>query len=113
MNFSSNSNGRINEELNSFVEIILLSKFSVFSFTISCPKVVIENSFILGIFAKKSKFISNNLIPIQNILIGVIVAIIEWIITKDFKVAIALSGLLAGGAYDVLNNINKMIRKGE
>ena len=75
--------------------------------------VTIILTWILGIFAKKSKFISNNLIPIQNSLIGVIVAIIEWIITKDFKVAIALSGLLAGGAYDVLNNINKMIRKGE
>lgn len=73
--------------------------------------VTIILTWILGIFAKKSKFISNNLIPIQNILIGVIVAIIEWIITKDFKVAIALSGLLAGGVYDVLNNINKMIRK--
>ena len=75
--------------------------------------VTIILTWILGIFAKKSKFISNNLIPIQNILIGVIVAIIEWIITKDFKVAIAMSGLLAGGVYDVLNNINKMIRKGE
>lgn len=73
--------------------------------------VTIVLTWILGVFAKKSKFISNNLIPIQNILIGVIVAIIEWIITKDFKVAIALSGLLAGGAYDVLNNIAKMIKK--
>lgn len=73
--------------------------------------VTIVLTWILGVFAKKSKFISNNLIPIQNILIGLIVAIIEWIITKDFKVAIALSGLLAGGAYDVLNNIAKMIRK--
>ena len=68
-------------------------------------------TWILGIFAKKSKFISNNLIPIQNILIGLTVAIIEWVITKDFKVALALSGLLAGGAYDIINNINKMINK--
>ena len=68
-------------------------------------------TWILGIFAKKTKFISNNLIPIQNILIGLTVAIIEWVITKDFKVALALSGLLAGGAYDVINNINKMINK--
>ena len=68
-------------------------------------------TWILGIFAKKSKFISNNLIPIQNILIGVTVAIIEWIITKDFKVAIALSGLLAGGAYDIFHNLEKMIKK--
>ena len=68
-------------------------------------------TWILGIFTKKSKFISNNLIPIQNILIGLTVAIIEWVITKDFKVALALSGLFAGGAYDVINNINKMINK--
>lgn len=73
--------------------------------------VTIVLTWILGIFAKRSKFISNNLIPIQNILIGVIVAIIEWIITKDFKVAIALSGLIAGGAYDVFHNLEKMIKK--
>lgn len=73
--------------------------------------VTIVLTWILGVFAKKSKFISNNLIPIQNILIGVIVAIIEWIITKDFKVAIALSGLLAGGAYDIFHNLEKMIKK--
>lgn len=71
--------------------------------------VTIILTWILGIFAKKSKFISNNLIPIQNILIGVIVAIIEWIITKDFKVAIALSGLLASGTYDIAHNLNKLI----
>ena len=33
-------------------------------------------------------------------------------ITKDFKVAIALSGILAGGTYDIFHNIEKM-RKGE
>ena len=66
-------------------------------------------TWILGIFAKKSKFISNNLIPIQNILIGVTVAIIEWLITKDFNVALALSGLRAGGAYDIFHNLEKMI----
>ena len=37
---------------------------------------------ILGYFSKKSTFIKNELIPIQNILVGLIVAIIEWIITK-------------------------------
>ena len=75
--------------------------------------VTIIVTWILGIVSKKSKFINNNLITVQNILIGVVVAIIEWIITKDFKVAIALSGLFAGGVYDVINNLDKMIRKGE
>lgn len=50
------------------------------------------------------------MIPIQNILIGIIVAIIEWIITKDFNVAIALSGLLAGGTYDIFNNLKKIVK---
>ena len=56
-------------------------------------------------------FINNNLIPIQNLVIGVIIAIIEFIITKDFKVSIAVSGLLAGGTYDIVHNLNKI--KGE
>ena len=54
-------------------------------------------TYVLGILAKKSTFINNKLIPIQNIVIGLIVAIVEWIITKDFSTAIALSGLIAGG----------------
>ena len=66
---------------------------------------------ICGFITKKMPSISNKIIPIQNLAIGVIIAIIEWIITKDFSTAIALSGLLAGGTYDVAHNINKM--KGE
>lgn len=63
---------------------------------------------VLGQIAKKSKFIKNNLIPIQNLIIGTVVAIIEWIITKDFSSAIALSGLMAGGTYDIVHNLNKL-----
>jgi hypothetical protein len=66
---------------------------------------------ICGYITKKHPKISNKIIPVQNLLIGLIVAIIEWIITKDFKTAIALSGLLAGGTYDVVHNLKKM--KGE
>lgn len=75
--------------------------------------VTIIVTWVLGFLSKKSKFVNNNLIPVQNIVIGVVVAIIEWIITKDFKVAIALSGVLAGGTYDIIHNLDKMIRKGE
>lgn len=74
--------------------------------------VTIFASWILGIAAKKSTWVNNNLIPIQNILIGLVVACIEWAITKDFKVAIALSGVIAGGTYDVFHNLEKII-KGE
>lgn len=65
-------------------------------------------TFLCGLIAKKVSWFNNHLIPIQNIFIGVIVAIIEFIITKDFSVAIALSGLIAGGAYDIGNNLKKI-----
>ena len=74
--------------------------------------VTVVVTLILGVISKKSPKISNKLIPLQDLFVGIIVAIIEWIITKDFKVAIALSGLFAGGAYDVVHNLNKLI-KGE
>lgn len=73
--------------------------------------VTIVVAYILGILAKKSRFINNKLIPIQNIVIGLIVAVVEWIITKDFSTAIALSGLIAGGTYDIFHNLEKMIRE--
>ena len=60
---------------------------------------------------KKSTFIKNELIPIQNILVGLIVAIIEWIITKDFNTAIMVSGILAGGTYDIFHNLEKILRE--
>lgn len=69
-------------------------------------------TWILGIVAKNYTSLNNKLIPIQNIIIGLIVAIIEWIVTKDFSTAIALSGILAGGTYDVFHNLQKII-KGE
>ena len=65
-------------------------------------------AFFCGLSAKKVSWFNTNLIPIQNILIGVIVAVIEWIITKDFSTAIAISGLIAGGIYDIGHNLQKM-----
>ena len=65
-------------------------------------------TFFCGLIAKKVSWFNTNLIPIQNILIGVIVAVIEWIITKDFSTAIAVSGLIAGGIYDIGHNIQKI-----
>jgi len=65
---------------------------------------------ILGIISKRNKFIRNELIPIQNILIGVIVAFIEFLITKNFKTSIMLSGILAGGTYDIFHNLEKILQ---
>jgi Na+/glutamate symporter len=69
-------------------------------------------TWVLGKISKKHTKLNNKLIPIQNILVGLIVALIEWIVTKDFKVAIALSGIIAGGTYDIFHNLEKLI-KGE
>lgn len=68
-------------------------------------------TFICGIIAKKNKKFNNHLIPIQNIIIGLTVAVVEWIITKDFSTAIMLSGVLAGGTYDVGHNLNKILNE--
>ena len=75
--------------------------------------VTIIVTWLLGFISKKSTWISNNIIPVQNIAIGLIIASIEWIITKDFSTAIALSGVIAGGSYDVIHNLQKIFKKGE
>lgn len=75
--------------------------------------VTIVVTWLLGIVAKNVEWFNNNLIPVQNILIGVIVALIEWIITKDFSTAIALSGLIAGGTYDIFHNLEKIAKKSD
>ena len=67
-------------------------------------------TWILGLISKKVSWINNKMIPIQNISIGLFVALIEWIITKDFQVAIAVSGLIAGGTYDVFRNLEKIVK---
>lgn len=64
---------------------------------------------VLGYISKKSPKISNKIIPIQNLLIGVVIAVIEYIITKDFNTAIAISGLIAGGTYDIVHNLEKFL----
>lgn len=68
---------------------------------------------IAGELTKKYPNINKKkVIPIQNIAIGVIVAIINWIITKDFNLAIAGSGLFAGGMYDLISNF-EILKGGE
>lgn len=70
-------------------------------------------TYICGLIVKKIPQISNKLIPLQNLAIGVIVAVIEWIITKDFSTAIMLSGLMAGGVYDIGHNLKKLLDHAE
>ena len=65
-------------------------------------------TWVLGYFAKKSQYINNNLIPLQNLIIGVIVTIIYWIVSKDFEAALMVTGSLAGGLYDIAHNLQKL-----
>lgn len=70
-------------------------------------------AWILGIFAKKWSWFNNNLIPLQNLIIGLVAAAVEWIITKDFSLAVTLSGVVAGGTYDIIHNLRKLLIKDE
>lgn len=70
--------------------------------------VTILVTLVLGVISKKSNFINNNLIPLQNIVIGAIMALIQWFITGDISIAIGLSGLCAGGTYDFIKNLNQL-----
>lgn len=75
--------------------------------------VTIFVTLICGIIAKKVKWFNNKLIPIQNLAIGIIAGIIYYLITKDVNIVIAGIGLGTGGAYDIVNNLQKVLDKGE
>ena len=70
--------------------------------------VTLAVTLVLGVISKKSKYIKSNFIPVQNVIIGLIMAIVHWIITKDFSLAITLSGVLGGGIYDIPSNLLKL-----
>lgn len=71
--------------------------------------VTILVAFVLGYIAKKHPKIKNQFIPIQNLLVGIIITIINWVATGDFNIGIAASGLLAGGTYDLVHNLEKFL----
>lgn len=78
--------------------------------------VTIIVSYVCGLIAKKHPKFNNKLIPVQNSIIGIIMMLINWIITKDFNASILLSGLTAGGIYDLKKNAQILIdlwKKGE
>lgn len=71
--------------------------------------VTIVVSFFLGKLSKKSNFVKNELIPLQNLFVGIVIAVIYYLMTKDISVAIATAGLFAGGTYDIVHNMKKML----
>lgn len=46
-------------------------------------------TFILGIITKKYTSLSSKIIPLQNLLVGIIASVIYYFITKDVNVVIA------------------------
>lgn len=70
-------------------------------------------TFICGLIAKNNSKFNNKLIPVQNLLIGIIGTIISFAITKDFNVAIAFTGLFTGGTYDLGKNLIELFNKGK
>ena len=67
--------------------------------------ITIVVTILFGCLSKKIKWFKNYMIPLQNLTIGIIFALVEWIITKNFNLAIAMSGLMAGGTYDLAKNL--------
>lgn len=68
-------------------------------------------TWVLGFLSKKCPYINNNYIIIQNIVVGLCVSIFYFIITKDFNLAITLSGLFAETGYNLIHNIEKLIKE--
>ena len=62
-------------------------------------------TWVLGYLAKKNPFFSNNMIPLQNLLIMIIVVSIYWFLTGDFNMVIASSSPVATIIYDTLHCI--------
>lgn len=66
-------------------------------------------TWVLGELSKKYGWIEKKVIPLQNLLVGVIAGLIYSIITRDVNLVISSLGLFAGGTYDVVHNFKKII----
>ena len=75
--------------------------------------VTIVVTFILGIISKKSTFVKNELIPLQNLIGGIIGSVIYYAITKDINLVIASMGWFTGGTYDFIKNIKDLLNISE
>ena len=68
---------------------------------------------ILGQVTKKYTNLDKKKLPIQNLFIGVFVFGVEYLITKDLNVAVAVSGILSGGIYDIGKSLLQLFKKEE
>lgn len=66
---------------------------------------------VLGALSKKNENIKNDMIIFQNGIVGLISCILYYIVTKDFSVAIATSGLTADVLYNLVHSSYKLIKR--
>ena len=67
-------------------------------------------TFICGLIAKRVKWFNNKLIPMQNLIIGVIAGGIYYYMTRDIDLVIMTVGLGTGGAYDLGKNLISLFK---
>ncbi len=60
-------------------------------------------TWMLGYYAKRSSFFSNNFIPIQNLIIMILAISLYWFATGDFSLVIASSSPVATIIYDTIH----------
>ncbi len=68
---------------------------------------------ILGYLSKLNPKIKNDAIIFQNGIVGIVSCILYYIVTKDFSVAIATSGLTADIIYNLVHSSYKLLKKEE
>ena len=68
---------------------------------------------LLGQLSKKFEIVEKKQIPLQNMLIGVLVFLTQYLITKNLNVAVAVSGIMSGGVYDLGKAILQIFKKEE
>ena len=74
--------------------------------------VTIFVTFVCGLVAKRLSWFNSKLIPIQNLLIGLIAGIIYYFMTRDINLVIMSIGLGTGGTYDLLKNLKQVLKGG-
>ena len=66
---------------------------------------------IIGQLVKKYPTLESKQIPLQNLAIGIIVCIIQFAITRDINTAVAMSGIISGGTYDLAKAVMQIFSK--
>lgn len=83
--------------------------FIIANISVVVTFITILVTWALGKIAKKSKYVNNHIIPLQNIVIGVVVSIIYYLATGDVNVLVSSSSAIATIIYDAVHGFEKLI----